>query len=181
MKCKEIKILLSAYIDGEVTEEERQAVENHLPVCEICKTTIAEFSRLHTCCQEMERKEAPPDFRQRVTQRIEATPHWAFPRLPWRLRRLVYVVSCSLLVLLSGTIIALHVIKHPSQQVVDVYAEDILFDQAVLSMDEVFAVGETSIAEEILDTIDFTEADTSFFLDDDQASHNHGSRTLNNA
>jgi len=181
MKCEGIKILLSAYIDGEVTEEERQTVESHLDVCEVCKTTVAEFSRLHTLYQELEVKEAPLDFRQRVTQRIEAKSHFVFPWLPWRLPRLVYVVSFSLLVLLSGTIIALHVIKQPSQQVVDVYAEDILFDQAVSSMDEIFSVGEMSIAEEILDTIDFAEADTSFFFGDGRPSQNHVSRTLKSA
>jgi predicted anti-sigma-YlaC factor YlaD len=179
MKCEEIEILLSAYVDGEVTEEEKQIVENHLNVCEVCQAMVAEFSRLHTLYQEMERKEAPPDFRQRVTQRIEATPSFAFSWLSWRLPRLVYVVSVSLLVLLSGTIIALHMTKQPSQQVVDVYAEDILFDQAIFSMNEVFSETETSIAEEILDMIDFAEADTSFFFGDDWPLQNHMSRTLN--
>jgi predicted anti-sigma-YlaC factor YlaD len=179
MKCEEIEILLSAYVDGEVTEEEKQTVENHLNVCELCQTMVTEFSRLHTLYQEMERKKAPPDFRQRVTQRIEAKPYFVFPWLSWRLPRLVYVVSVSLVVLLSGAIIALYMTKHPSQQVVDVYAEDILFDQAVFSMNEVFSGGETGIAEEILDTIDSAEADTSFFFGDDWPLQKHVSRTLN--
>ncbi len=184
MKCNKVKILLSAYVDGEVTEKEKQTVEAHLDICETCKTTMAEFSRLHTLYQGMEIQEAPPGFRQRVTQRIETTPRFVFSWLPWRLPRLVYVLSFSLLVLLSGVIIALHVIKPPTetwQQMsldVDVYAEDILFDQAVFSMNRIFSVGETSVAEEILDTIDFAGADTSFFFSNDHPSQNYTLRTF---
>ena len=174
MKCDEMEILLSAYVDGEATRAERQSVEDHLKGCEVCRTTVAEFARLHTLYQELEIKEAPPGFRQRVTQRIETQPRFAVSWRSRRLPRLVYVVSFSLLVLLGGGIIALHLTKHPTQQSweqaspdVDVYAEDILFNPAVYSMNEIFSVGEVSPAEEILDAIDFTETDTLIFFDQD--------------
>jgi hypothetical protein len=176
MKCEEIEILLSAYVDGEVTEEEKQIVENHLNVCEICQTTVVEFSRLHMLYQKMERKEAPPDFRQRVTQRIEATPYWTW--LSWRLPRLVYGVSFTLLVLL-GVAIATFFIPNPLADQpwelelldVDMFAENTLTGQSVLTGNEVLFEEERSIAEEILETMDFAEVDTSLSFDENLSSY----------
>jgi hypothetical protein len=179
MKCDAMEILLSAYIDGEVTTQERLIVEEHVTVCPSCRTIMASFAHVHKLYQEMEIKEAPPGFRQRVVQRIEAKPRFAFS---WRLPRLAYVFSFSLLVLLSVAMIALHVRKERQPQQaslnIDVYAEDILFDQATLSVDEIFSVRETSTAEEILDTIQFVETDTSLFFGTDPPSQHQVPRTF---
>lgn len=180
MTCNEIEILLSAYVDGELTEEEKQTVEEHLNACEVCKTTVTEFSCLHTLYQEMEIQKAPPGFRQRVTQRIETTPRlglmWRLGRLP----RLVYGLSFLLLALFSGAIIMFYVmdINHPDQGI-DVYAEDILFDQTGFSVNEIFSMGEVSVAEEILETIDFSEPNTSLFFGDEHPSQKHVSHAFN--
>lgn len=175
MKCNEIEILLSAYIDGEVTSQEKHVVEEHIKICPDCKAMMAAFDTIHKLHQNMEMKRAPKGFRQRVTQRLETQPRFAFP---WRLPRLVYVLSFSLFVLLSGTIILLHVMnQEPDQQQasvdIDVYAEDILFDQATVSESEIFSVGTESVAEEILSTIDFGTTDTSRFFNDDRSLQNY--------
>jgi len=162
MKCDEIEILISAYIDGEVTEEEKRIVEEHLCDCGACRKTLDEFSGLHTLSQELEVQEAPPGFRQRVTQRISEKPWIAF----WwrRLPRLAYA-SFALLLVFSAAIITLHVYQTWNQASpdIDVYAEDILFNQLVAGEDSLFSGEyEVSVAEEILGTIDFSETDTSF-------------------
>lgn len=150
--------MLSAYIDGEATEEEKRLVEAHLNECETCHTTVTAFSRLHRLYGELEKQEAPPGFRQRVTQRLEARPRIL---LPWRWPRLVYAVSCAVFVLVSGVLIV-YLLSSPTvpDQEIDVYAEDILFGQTTSSLDDMFSAEETSIAEEILDTIDFSETNT---------------------
>lgn len=186
MKCAEMEILVSSYIDGEVTREEKQAVEDHLKICDVCRTTLIEFSRLHTLSQELERKEAPPGFRQRVTQRLETKPRFATVWFPRRRPRLVYALSFALLLLLGGGLFALRHAQVPmppsTEQAapdVDVYAEDILFDQTGYSADEIFSEDEIGAAEEILDTIDFTDTETSTetsFFNDDAFSHRHGPR-----
>jgi hypothetical protein len=173
-----MKILLSAYIDGEVAEQERQMIEEHISVCPDCQETVTGFTKLHALYQELEIAEAPPGFRQRVTQRLETTPRFAFSWFSWRWPHLVYTVAFSLLVLLGGAIIVLHIIdsnqtrRQQASLDIDVYAEDILFDQSVFSINEIFSVEELSIAEEILDTMDFTETDTSLFFGDDCFSQN---------
>lgn len=36
--CEKIRELFSPYIDGEVTNEERELVDNHIKECAVCKT-----------------------------------------------------------------------------------------------------------------------------------------------
>ena len=38
--CKEIKRLLSAYADGELSDEERKAVDRHIKTCTECKKAL---------------------------------------------------------------------------------------------------------------------------------------------
>lgn len=169
MKCEDIGILISAYVDGEVTEEEKQFVETHLCDCTACRETLNEFVTLHTLSQGLEVKEALPGFRQRVTQRIDDKSRVV--SLWWRLPRLVYAVSLALLLVISGTIIGLHMWQDQVPLDVDVYAEDILFNQSTSVGESLFFEGyEASIAEEILDTIDFTESDTSALDEDSMTS-----------
>jgi predicted anti-sigma-YlaC factor YlaD len=175
MDCKKIGILLSAYVDREITDEERQRVENHLKVCEGCKRMVSEFSEVRRLYQDMAVKEPLPGFRQRVTQRIEKKPRLSLPRVSWSLSRPAYVLSLTLLILVGG-IIALQVAEQPALQVVDVYAEDILFDQAGFTGDDLFSVGEASIVDEMVDTLYFDEADDTLLFDDETPSQDNVSR-----
>jgi len=43
MSCEEYSQLLTGYIDGELTSEQRDRVEAHLKDCETCKRTFDEF------------------------------------------------------------------------------------------------------------------------------------------
>jgi len=43
MKCEEIEIYLSGYLDGELTQQERQPVEIHIRSCEPCKQLLEEL------------------------------------------------------------------------------------------------------------------------------------------
>lgn len=173
MKCEEIEILLSAYIDEEVTDREKRTVEGHIRDCKACRMALADFSGLHSLYKELEPVEAPKGFRQRVTQRIEATP---IPRFgfSWKLPRLVYSFSFALVIVLCGAVILLQTLQQPPDQSgeelaaaeINVYAEDVLFGQTFDQDIDIFSVGELHIAEEILETIDFDEADTSLFTPD---------------
>jgi anti-sigma factor RsiW len=44
MDCKEVKQLLAAYLDNEVTAEERRFIEAHLAVCPECKKELDELA-----------------------------------------------------------------------------------------------------------------------------------------
>lgn len=165
MSCQKMEILLSAYIDGEVTSEEKHVVETHLRQCPACQAVVAEFSRVHLLYQEMEEKTAPRDFRQHVTQRLEAR---SWSRLPWRLPRLVYVLSLAVIVLFAGILFKVYFAPSTpsSLEEFDVYAEDILFGQTSSSFDDLFSTGDVTTVEEMLDTIDdLTETNSSLWFE----------------
>lgn len=46
MHCDRIEVLLSGYIDNELTQQQRQAVENHLESCPACRDVVEELRRL---------------------------------------------------------------------------------------------------------------------------------------
>jgi predicted anti-sigma-YlaC factor YlaD len=177
MKCDEIEVLLSAYVDLEVTDKEKTLVEDHLKVCEACRRTVSEFTGMHGLYQDVAVKEPLPGFRQRVTQRLEKKSRHGFPGLSWSLPKLAYVLPFALLMLVVG-IISLQVTEQPSLVVVDVYAEDYLFDQAGSDVEGLFALEETIIADEIMDMFFVDEADNSSFFSDELSSQNSVSRFL---
>ena len=115
MKCEEIEILLSAYIDGEVTDREKRATEKHIRECKVCRRLLADFSELHSLYKELEPVEAPKGFRQRVTQRIDVRPKPRFG-LTWRFPRLVYSFSFALIIVLCGAVILVHTLRQPPEQ-----------------------------------------------------------------
>jgi anti-sigma factor RsiW len=186
-----MEILVSAYIDDEVTEEERHTVEHHLQQCADCRATVTSFSRIQTLYQQLEVKEAPRDFRQQVAQRLDEQSRSLFP---WRMPRLVYALSCVLILLLGGLMATLSpwwLNTSPQidtvAQAVEVYAEDVLFGESVFAVESLFAAEDTdstgyvdfteeevsltedsdfvensSIAEDILNSLDFSEGDMSF-------------------
>ena len=43
MKCEEIEIYLSGYLDGELTQQQRQPVEIHIRSCEPCTQLLEEL------------------------------------------------------------------------------------------------------------------------------------------
>lgn len=44
--CQSIEALLSAYLDGELTQQDRQRVEVHVDACEACHAALAELRRI---------------------------------------------------------------------------------------------------------------------------------------
>lgn len=46
MRCKEVKRLLSAYIDGEISPEKRGEIEEHLSYCVDCKKELVLLEKL---------------------------------------------------------------------------------------------------------------------------------------
>lgn len=44
--CHEIEAMLSAYLDGELTQQRRQQVELHVEACSECRSTLDELKRI---------------------------------------------------------------------------------------------------------------------------------------
>jgi hypothetical protein len=80
MQCEDVKTLLSGYIDGELDEKDRDAVERHLAACDQCRTEYEKLRNLVEVTSEMRFKEPArevwDDYWSRVYNRLERGAGW---------------------------------------------------------------------------------------------------------
>ena len=76
MDCKDISELLISYLDGELTEEQKEIVELHLSACPRCRRELESLSatqhRLHQSFEMVANKAAPPHAWARLQQCLVA-------------------------------------------------------------------------------------------------------------
>lgn len=102
MEHKELKILVSACYDGEVSAEERALVEAHLAECPDCAETLAAYGRLGRTVRCLPRGEPSRELWQRVQGGLAKRRRWS---LGWRLLPVAPVLA--LLVIAVTLIVAL--------------------------------------------------------------------------
>jgi hypothetical protein len=73
MNHEELKILLSVYIDGEVTPSEKDLVENHLVSCESCQKEFAEFKKVSSSLKRWPQERLSPDVELNIKARLAKT------------------------------------------------------------------------------------------------------------
>jgi predicted anti-sigma-YlaC factor YlaD len=80
MDHETVKKLLSAYLDGELKEEERRRVEAHIGECADCRKEYHEMVRLEEVMEGMKIKEPPEEawktYSEAVYNRIERGIGW---------------------------------------------------------------------------------------------------------
>lgn len=72
MKCSKAHKLISPYIDGELSEREAGALEDHLKVCVKCRREFEENKELHGFFSGLTEFKAPYGFHTRVMSNINA-------------------------------------------------------------------------------------------------------------
>ena len=70
MNCHNIKKRLSAYLDGEITDEEEEIILEHLAGCEKCREELAAFSEVQDSLRMIKGMDVPPYFMTRLRQQI---------------------------------------------------------------------------------------------------------------
>ena len=53
MTCQDYKDIMMAYLDDELSDEQRQAFEEHLKTCRDCSGELAEFRRLKRITEDV--------------------------------------------------------------------------------------------------------------------------------
>jgi len=72
MKCRQAKKLLSPYIDDELGDAERAALEKHLACCDACRSEVEELRRISESLKGIYREvKAPPDLVDKIMKRIQ--------------------------------------------------------------------------------------------------------------
>ena len=105
-KCEEFAPLLSAYFDGELTEEERAELRAHVMECEACQKLLSELTALHEAFGALGEEEVPAGFTEGVMAAVRAEKAAAKPqtkkRSAWR--RMAPLAACAALVLLAAAV-----------------------------------------------------------------------------
>jgi anti-sigma factor RsiW len=99
MKCSVMQKRISAYLDGEIPEEERKTISEHLERCEDCRTEFAGLSRLMDALNTYEGIEVPSYFVVRLKAHVRE--HARQVTLPLRIRSMVFSAATALAVVAS--------------------------------------------------------------------------------
>lgn len=105
-KCEEFAPLLSAYFDGELTEEESAAVRAHLSECEDCRARPDEYVQLTGEMLALGEEDVPAGFTEGVMAAVRAEKAAKKPqakkRSAWR--RWMPMAACAAIVALAAAV-----------------------------------------------------------------------------
>jgi len=105
MECREIREIISAYVDGEALPEEARRVEEHLGECAGCRAAEKRMRALGVAVARTEGT-VPPDFREKLFARLEKED-----LLPKRRSLFVYSVRWAAVPLAAAVALALFLLS----------------------------------------------------------------------
>ncbi len=73
--CDAIRALLSPYLVQETGEQENQAIEAHLQVCESCRQELEQLKALQQACKTMELEELPSYYAEEFQEKLAQESH----------------------------------------------------------------------------------------------------------
>ena len=71
MLCKDIEQKLPAYLEDDLSLQEKGLVEEHLALCPQCKKALEDVEKTEKLIREMEEVEPPPWFTQKIMSRVK--------------------------------------------------------------------------------------------------------------
>jgi predicted anti-sigma-YlaC factor YlaD len=84
MKCSQIHILLSNYLDGSVTKQERNFIEQHLKTCAECRRELETLQKLSTTLDLMGNVRVSTGFEHQVLDQVRkkevSRKAWLLPK-----------------------------------------------------------------------------------------------------
>jgi anti-sigma factor RsiW len=97
MDCRNVRMLLHPYFDGELDSEVATEVDGHVQGCGDCRTELSGLQALRTelHCSGL-RRQAPDRLRQRLARLAESRPRRSFGRRLGRREWLAYAASLLL-------------------------------------------------------------------------------------
>jgi mycothiol system anti-sigma-R factor len=64
--CRQVFELLSDFVDGELTVEERESLGRHLDACPPCEEFLKTFETARSLCRESLLEKMPPELKDRL-------------------------------------------------------------------------------------------------------------------
>jgi hypothetical protein len=72
MNCGDLKILLPGYLDGDLPQDEKNAVEEHLKTCRQCVRELEGLKKAAVLIRSLDEVEPPPFFSKKIMARVKA-------------------------------------------------------------------------------------------------------------
>ncbi|MEW6040938.1 MAG: anti-sigma factor [Elusimicrobiota bacterium] len=117
MSCKKFRIILSSYVDGELTENEKTELLKHLDTCSGCRAELAGLNKVKKIFT-LRNPVLPEDyFETRLAARIDGYENQLLWRKYLPVFRKVLPVAISLFILVLGGITANKLFRRPSMTV----------------------------------------------------------------
>jgi hypothetical protein len=70
MECRDIRKSLSAYLEGMVSPEEQELIDQHLASCRGCSTVLHELNRTDEMLKNLKEVEPPPGMKEKIMARV---------------------------------------------------------------------------------------------------------------
>lgn len=104
MNCSQVQELLSAYLDGELTEPSRSRVAEHLVSCSACADDLSGFQRLSALADVLPAPMAPDDGWEQIAGALDSrsTVHQTDGRQPWLVRHRKVLALAATIMLVVG-------------------------------------------------------------------------------
>ena len=100
MKCSQVKKKLTAYLDGEVSENEQEIISEHMKSCAACRQELEALRTVSRSLDEVADVEVTPYFRAHLKTRLrdeKANGGKPFSFLEWIRRATIPVAAAALL------------------------------------------------------------------------------------
>lgn len=131
MKCSKAHKLMSPYIDGELPEGEMSALEDHIKVCDKCRTEFEENKELHGFFSGLAEFKAPYGFQTRVMANVVTGKAEEKPGVSvlTRLAEALVVIAVITTGIMSGAFLVKNLVPEKAQYVIASLSLDV-FDPA---------------------------------------------------
>lgn len=73
--CREVVEILFEYVEGELPEERRRAVQGHLDACPPCVAYVQSYHVTVTLSRKLVQKAPPESLRERFIHAAKQAPH----------------------------------------------------------------------------------------------------------
>lgn len=103
MSCEKIQELISAMLDGEISADERRAIETHINDCPECAAMYADFAALSGIFEESAEK-VPDGLHARIMKGVRTSRR---PKKPLIIQLRPYMSAAACLVVAVGAVFAL--------------------------------------------------------------------------
>jgi len=119
MECQDVRKNLSAYLEGMVSPEDRELIDQHLASCRACSKVLYELNRTGEVLKSLKEVEPPPGMKQKIMARVreEAEPKKGFIQKVFYPLHIKVPLEAFAMVLIA--VIAVYVFKTVEPQMKD--------------------------------------------------------------